>query len=183
MDNFKNALVLIGTGIAIGAVLVLILIFVFGARPRGVSVGPVDFDIPTDTPTTQFVETPSPTTSSPPKPTIITPPTLSYAEKLCPIAIKQSDVDALTIGIADPETVKSYIANFGSARIGDAGAFPKDTTIPASVVVATNFDEQDASKWSQYPVIPIARSGSYGLFQTVGEYTAPNSGACRIIVP
>ncbi len=118
-----------------------------------------------------------------PQPTIVPVPTLSYAEKLCPVGIKQSGVDALKIGVTDAATAKSQVAKFDSERIGDAGTFTANTLIPAGVLIATNFDERDPNKWTQYPVVPIARSGSYGLFQTVGEYTAPNTGACRIITP
>ncbi len=149
-------------------------------KPTNVVVSqPTDILQPT-VPAIQVESTPL-NTPLPVPPTVM--PTLSYAEKLCPIPIKQNDINTLKKGIVDPEVVKSQIAIFDSARIGDAGAFPKGTNIPAGVVVATNFNEQNAINWSQYPVIPIAHSGSYGLFQTLGEYITPNSGACRIIVP
>ncbi|MBI1881696.1 MAG: hypothetical protein HYR94_26255, partial [Chloroflexi bacterium] len=108
-------------------------------------------------------------------------PTPSLAELLCPFAIKQSEVDSWRIGVADVPTVQSYINNFDSRRPGDGGAFKVGTKIPAGILVATNFDEQDANKWSQYPVIAVVHSGSWGLFQTTKEYIAPNAGACLLI--
>jgi len=107
----------------------------------------------------------------------------SYSEILCPYAITQSDVNSLNIGVADVETVRTYIIQFDDGRPNDGGAFTKGTKIPAGVVIATNFDEVNASAWSQYPVIPLIHSGSWGLFQSTGEYIAPNDGACRVITP
>jgi hypothetical protein len=101
-------------------------------------------------------------------------------DTLCPVAIAQDVMDSWKIGIADVQTVQAYIEEFDKDRYG-AGAFHAGARIPAGVVVATNFDEVDANAWSQYPVIEIVRSGSWGLFQTVGEFTAPNAGACRQI--
>jgi len=46
MDNSKNILTLIGVGIGIGVVLTVIVIVVLDARPSGVNLGPVEFDIP-----------------------------------------------------------------------------------------------------------------------------------------
>ncbi len=107
----------------------------------------------------------------------------SYAEILCPYAITQSDVNSFNKGVADVPTVRTYINQFDAGRPNDGGAFTKGTKIPAGVVIATNFDEVNASAWSQYPVIPLVHSGSWGLFQSTAEYIAPNAGACRVIVP
>jgi hypothetical protein len=107
----------------------------------------------------------------------------SYAEILCPYAITQSDVNSFNKGVADVSTVRTYINQFDAGRPNDGGAFTKGTKIPAGVVIATNFDEVNASAWSQYPVIPLVHSGSWGLFQSTAEYIAPNAGACRVIIP
>jgi hypothetical protein len=118
-----------------------------------------------------------------PPSTVASSSNLSPAQALCPFAIKQSVIDSWKVGVADVQTVQSYISRFDADRPGDGGTFPVGTIIPAGVVVATNFDEREASKWFQYPVTAIVHSGSWGLFQTVGEYTAPNAGACRVITP
>lgn len=137
--------------------------------PTNTSIPPTVTNTPSSTPTLL-----------PPTPT---PTRVPYAERLCPFAIKQSLLDSWKMGVADVPTVQSYIEQFDSGRPGNGGAFEVNTTIPAGVVVATNFDEADANGWLNYPVEMIVRSGSWGLFQTVGEYQAPNAGACRIIVP
>ena len=49
MDKFKTTLSILAIGITIGAVVVVILVFVVGARPKGVTVGGVEFEIPTAT--------------------------------------------------------------------------------------------------------------------------------------
>ena len=134
-------------------------------------------------PTTAPVSTQPPNTSIPVIPPTSVPEQSSYPKNLCPYAITQSDVNSLNIGVADVETVRTYIEQFDAGRPNDGGAFTKGTKIPAGVVIATNFDEVNASAWSQYPVIPLVHSGSWGLFQSIGEYIAPNAGACRVITP
>lgn len=123
----------------------------------------------------------------PPVTTVPPTPTPSYAEQLCPFAVKQSEVDSWRVDEADAPAVQSYIDKFNSGRPNDeGGAFEAGTTIPTGVIVATNFDESDAydaNKWLNYPVKTIIRYGSWGLFQTEGEYVAPNAGACRRITP
>jgi hypothetical protein len=136
---------------------------------------------PTQTPKLSTFTTPPTLTSVLPTP--IQPPTLSYAEKLCPFGITRSEVNSLNIGLADVSTVQSYINSFDAGRPNDGGAFVKGTKIPADVVIATNFDEVNPNKWLEYPVIALVHSGSWGLFQSTGEYTAPNAGACRVIIP
>lgn len=105
----------------------------------------------------------------------------AITESLCPIGVTHAQIDSWKLGFAEVATVQSLIDEFNEARQGDLGAYPTGTVIPAGVVVATNFDERDANAWRQYPVRPIVHSGSWGLFETLGEYTAPNAGACRYI--
>lgn len=124
--------------------------------------------------------------NSQPMPTIIVatpnPPSQpTYPESLCPTSISQSVINSWKIGVADVPTVHSYINDFDRDRRG--GEFAKNTSIPAGVIVAMNFDEVDASAWSQYPVVAIVHSGSWGLFQTTGDFISPNTGACRVLVP
>jgi len=110
-------------------------------------------------------------------------PSPSYAEKLCPHGITQNEVNSFNIGVADVPTVQSYINRFDDGRPNDGGAFLQGTRIPAGVVIATNFDEANPNKWLDYPVIALVNSGSWGLFQSTGDFTAPNAGACRVIIP
>ena len=58
MDKSKNIFTLLGVGIGIGVILTVILIAFIGAKPTGIRLGPVEFDIPTAPPTPQL----SPTT-------------------------------------------------------------------------------------------------------------------------
>lgn len=105
----------------------------------------------------------------------------AIAQSLCPIGVPRTQINSWNIGFAEVATVQSLIDEFDEARQGDLGAYSTGTVIPAGVVVATNFDERDANAWREYPVRPIVHSGSWGLFETLGEYTAPNAGACRYI--
>ncbi|MEA3308895.1 MAG: hypothetical protein U9Q70_05225 [Chloroflexota bacterium] len=117
---------------------------------------------------------------------ITSPPLVSESTKgkyPCPLVIGQSEVDAWQVGQASVPTVQEAINQFDAKRPYDEGAFAKGTKIPSGVLVVTNFDERDANAWTQYPVVPLIHSGSWGLFQTTGEYTAPNAGACMTIVP
>lgn len=111
------------------------------------------------------------------------PPSPSYAEKLCPYGITQSEVNSLNIGITDVPTVQNYINRFDDGRPNDGGAFVQGTRIPAGVVIAINFDEDNSNKWLEYPVIALVHSGSWGLFQSTEEFTAPSAGACRVVIP
>jgi hypothetical protein len=49
MNNFKNALAFIGIGIGIGVCLAVAINILLGARPSTVTLGPVEFDLPTET--------------------------------------------------------------------------------------------------------------------------------------
>lgn len=49
MDSSKNAIRLIEVGIVVGVIIAWILFSVWGARPTGVNVGPIEFEIPTAT--------------------------------------------------------------------------------------------------------------------------------------
>ena len=51
MDKIKSAIAFIGIGVVVGGVFVWILLTVLDARPKSVSVGPVEFEIPTETAT------------------------------------------------------------------------------------------------------------------------------------
>ena len=49
MEKARNFLFVLGLGITIGVILVVILVFVFGGIPKKVTVGGVEFEIPTAT--------------------------------------------------------------------------------------------------------------------------------------
>lgn len=110
-------------------------------------------------------------------------PTVPVAQGLCPVTITQGEVNSWKIGTADVSTVQAYIDRFNSMRPGNMGNFGPGDRIPSGVLVATNFDERDANRWAQFPVVAIVHSGSWGLFQTTGEYITPSPGACMTIVP
>lgn len=100
----------------------------------------------------------------------------------CPLTIRQSELSSWRIGTADVPTVQKFINTFDSKRPGDVGAFKAGTQIPKGVIVATNYWEAGVH-WTQFPVIPVVNSGDWGLFETIGEYTAPYAGACVTMVP
>jgi hypothetical protein len=117
-------------------------------------------------------------------PTATRTPTLTLpSQVLCPYSIKQGQIDSWKIGATDVSTVQSYIDRFNSVRLDNKGTFVAGDKIPSGVLVATNFDEKDATRWTQFPVTAIVHYGSWGLFQTKAEYTAPSAGACLSIVP
>ena len=65
MDKVKTAFALVGIGITIGVIIVVLLVFSGGAKPKGVSIGGVDFEFPTLTPFSgQTLEPLSPTAIS-----------------------------------------------------------------------------------------------------------------------
>lgn len=55
-------------------------------------------------------------------------------------------------------------------------------TVPAGAIFATDFGGA-GKKWSDYPVIPICYSGSWGIFQSTQEFVAPYKGAYYPIAP
>ncbi len=184
-------LALLGLAFVAGGIVVWILISVVGARPSSVSVGGLTFDV--STPMAPNSMQPGPIQSSASKPVVTseprsvsTQPALAESTKgkyPCPMLITQREVDVWKVGQTTVPAVQDALDQFSAKRPDNAGAFVIGTIVPSGVLVATNFDEQDANKWIQYPVVPIIHSGSWGLFQTTGEYTAPNPGACMTIVP
>jgi hypothetical protein len=99
------------------------------------------------------------------------------------LTISQSTVDNWKVGQSPVANVGEAIRQFDSMRPDNAGVFQKGATIPGGVIVATNFDVNDSSAWSKYPVTPLIHSGTWGLFQTTSEYKTPSDGACMTIVP
>jgi hypothetical protein len=123
-----------------------------------------------------FQSTPNPVASSP-------APNAHQGKYPCPVVIRQSEVERWRVGQTSIPAVQEAINQFDAKRPYNAGAFVEGATIPSGVVVATNFDEHDANAWTRYPVVPLIHSGSWGLFQTTGEFVAPSAGACMTIVP
>jgi len=52
--------------------------------------------------------------------------------------------------------------------------------VPAGTIFATDFSGAGRS-WTEFPVFPICRSGSWGLFQSMEAFTAPYKGAYMLI--
>lgn len=151
-----------------------------------VDVGVGKLAPPTATSASQSIQPSQPTTvfQSTSVPVISSPASNAPQGKYpCPLLIKQSEVDKWRIGQTSVPAVREAINQFDAKRPYNEGSFTKGTTIPSGVVVATNFDERDANAWTRYPVTPLIHSGSWGLFQTTGEFVAPNAGACMTVVP
>jgi len=89
MDNSKNVLTLIGIGIGIGVVITAIVIVIFGAKPSGLKLGPVEFDVSTPTTSSQLPNVTRQPNATAPQPTAIVNPsssTTTSATKLIPSA-------------------------------------------------------------------------------------------------
>jgi len=104
-----------------------------------------------------------------------------YFNVLCPSAVRRNKVEEWHIGETSVSTVNSYIDLFNIERTG-GGEFITGTVITTGVVVATNFGEAGHT-WNEFPVTPLVYNRSYGLFEVIGQYTAPYPGACLTIVP
>lgn len=125
----------------------------------------------------------SPIAITPTIPEMVAEPTKIVGKYPCPLTISASEVETWKVGQTSVQAVQEAVARFDARRPYNEGMFVAGTEIPAGVLVATNYDESDGTAWTNYPVIPIIHSGTYGLFQTIGEYTVPNTGACITIVP
>lgn len=104
-----------------------------------------------------------------------------YFDILCPNGIQRSKVTTWDVGEVPVEVVNEYVDRFNNLRTA-GGGFSNGTTVPAGVLIATNFAESGNS-WQQFPVQPIAHYQDYGLFETMDSYTAPFEGACITIIP
>lgn len=109
-------------------------------------------------------------------------PTRTRTERICPVAITRAQVESWHVGETDVPTVKSYVKRADDMRVNDVGSYARETLLPTSVLIETNLDETDGTRWQAFPVIPIVHSGSFGLFETTAEFIAPNTGACLRIV-
>jgi hypothetical protein len=150
-------------------------------NPPGIELVP-----PTATNAAQTVQQSQPVVipQSTPSSVVSSPASITSQGKYpCPLVIRQSEVERWKVGQTSVSDVQKAINQFDARRTDNAGAFVKGTTIPSGVVVAINFDERDANAWTRYPVIPLIHSGSWGLFQTTGEFVTPNVGACMTVVP
>jgi hypothetical protein len=151
-----------------------------------VDVGVGALKPPTATSVSQATQSSQPVViPQPTSPSVVSSPAsiTSQGKYPCPLVIRQSEVERWKVGQTSVPDVQKAINQFDARRTDNAGAFVKGTTIPSDVVVAINFDERDANAWTHYPVIPLIHSGSWGLFQTTGEFIAPNAGACMTVVP
>jgi len=182
--------------------LLAVIVFMAGGKLREVNpFGIAKIEFPTETPiitltpfsTSTAVLIGDPINTKSPIPvfptatenTVVLPTSTDFprGKYPCPLLINQSKVDLWKMGQASVPAVQQAVNEFDNLRPYNEGAFTKGTTIPSGVLVATNFDVNDGNAWTKYPVTPLIHSGSWGLFQTIGEYTAPNDGACMTIVP
>ena len=192
MEKLKLVFTSTSIGIVVGAVIVLTLVLVFGAKLSKVSVGPIEFEIPTSTPepqptTTTVVlrATSQPTPQSvataadvPVQPTVTLLPTTS----LCPDTVARSVVSTWDIGATDKGNVQPYLDDYESHR-KRRGGFAKEDTIPSAVIIATDFGNGESEVWQIYPVEPIVHYRSWGLFEVTRSFSAPSEGSCITIVP
>jgi len=176
--------------------LIAVIIFIGGGKLiEIIPFGIAKFEFPTETPSVNPTENISSTaitevkpnstpTLQPNKPSNqITATSVVSGKYPCPLLINQSEVDKWKIGQTTVADVDKAVIEFDDLRLYNAGAFKKGTEIPSGILVAMNFDVIDGNAWSRYPLTPLIHSGSWGLFQTTGIFTAPNDGACMTIVP
>lgn len=129
MEKLKFAFLFIGIGIVIGAVVVLALVLVFGAKPTKVDVGPIEFEMPTDTPALStptpelFVNTPvaAMPTPTPVSPAPVTPmPTLVRPTPASRVFFDDFDVGmspSWRIESGDPIVVSGRLSGRDKARL------------------------------------------------------------------
>ncbi len=107
-----------------------------------------------------------------------------YLWRLCPNSVSNATVAGWQLGVAQPPVVQAQIDAFDANRL-DGGAFVPGDWLPASSLVATNFDPTGTgtTTWADYPVTTVVRSGSWGLFRVTNAFTAPTPGACLLVFP
>jgi hypothetical protein len=195
-------------GIAVVGVLVAIITFAFANRVNktirflvgclGVLAAAIfgfkGFESPsyseTPTPTVIVKESATPTQSpNPSRPTLSLgtanqPMITSTGSNLCPATISKEIVDSWRTGEPNQtrSKVQKRISEFDRMRPDEFGSYKKGQAVPAGVILDTNFNETDAEAWRSYPVVPVIHSGSWGLWETTGEFIAPNTGACLSII-
>jgi hypothetical protein len=108
----------------------------------------------------------------------------SIGSNLCPATISKEIVDSWRTGEPNQTRAKvqQRISESDRMRPDDVGSYKKGQAVPAGVLLATNFNETDAEAWRSYPVVPVIRTGSWGLWETTEEFIAPNAGACLSII-
>ncbi|NBD35974.1 MAG: hypothetical protein GVY30_08235 [Chloroflexi bacterium] len=104
------------------------------------------------------------------------------SSSLCPTTISRELIEEWSqIGETTKDTTLTYINEFDTMRIG--GEFAPHDVLPAGVVIITDFGNGESLIYQQYPVRPIVHYRSWGVFETIGEYTAVQSGSCMSIAP
>ena len=103
MEKAKSVFAILGLGITIGVVLVVILVFVVGAMPKKVTIGGVEFEIPTPTSMAAQVQ-PNPTSiiqQATPAPTIqaLVPTSTNIVELQFPLEVSVSAVGWVSTNI------------------------------------------------------------------------------------
>jgi hypothetical protein len=113
-------------------------------------------------------------------PALVTPTDIPLSSR-CPDYVPRSKIQQWSVGEIGKDEVQSYLDAFESGRTG--GGFGEGDSIPAGVVIATDFGNGESYIWKTLPVSPIAHYHSWGLFETLAEYQAPSAGSCKTIIP
>ncbi len=106
---------------------------------------------------------------------------------LCAAAATRTDVENWAkVGPTDKAATQTYLNEFKDEMIGGSGfisGFNKGDTIPAGVLIATDFGNGESEDYVSFPVNPIAHYRSWGLFEVTGSFVAPNvnGGWCATI--
>jgi hypothetical protein len=122
-------------------------------------------------------------TATPPQPVDNAQPASQPTQSsLCPDTVARSMVSMWDIGATNKGNVQLYLDAYESQR-KKGGGFVKGDTIPAGVIIATDFWNGESEAWQTYPVKPIVHYRSWGLFEVTRSFSAPSEGSCITIVP
>jgi len=158
-----------------------------------ITLTPVPMETPTLQPTSTSTHTPTIKSTDSPTPISVTNtatntrlpiPTLTDtpvpASPLCPDIVDHNTIEPWNVGAVEIGQVQSYIAAFDSHRM-IGGGFVQGDTIPAGVLIATDFGNGQSEAYQTYPVKPIVHFRSWGLFEVEKSFSAPHEGACITI--
>ena len=111
-----------------------------------------------------------------------TEPATTSSNSMCPTTISRRLVEEWhQVGETNKAVAQDYINEFDRMRVG--GEFMPQDVLPAGVLVITDFSSGESLIYQQYPVRPIVHYRSWGVFETINEYTAIQYGSCMTIVP
>lgn len=133
------------------------------------------------------------------QPTVLTPTVISVAptslpiqfaqptQTFCAAAISRADVQNWAkVGLTDKAIMQTYITEFKDKLVAENGfvsGFHKGDTIPAGILIATDFGNGESEDYLSFPVNPIVHYRSWGLFEVMASFVAPNAngGWCATI--